>query len=76
MKICLRSAARISAERLISVQMDEQTEIDMETNMAVNMGDKSVYIRAFLAREDQSINQVKEASKVTLYTRSYSSDPG
>jgi len=44
MKICLRSAARISAERLISVQPDEQTEIDMETHMAVNMGDKSVYI--------------------------------
>jgi hypothetical protein len=42
MKICLRSAAHISAERLISVQ----TEIDMEANMAVNMGDKSVYIRA------------------------------
>jgi len=41
---CLRSAARISAERLISVQTDEQTEIDMETNTAVNMGDKSVYI--------------------------------
>jgi hypothetical protein len=44
MKICLRNAARISAERLISVQTDMQTEIDMETNMAVNMGDKSVYI--------------------------------
>jgi len=51
MKICLRRAARISAERLISVQTDEQTEIDMETNMAVNMGDKSVYIRAFWPRE-------------------------
>jgi hypothetical protein len=61
MKICLRSAARISAGRLISVQ----TEIDMETNMAVNMGDKSVYIRAFWPREDQKINESKEASKVT-----------
>jgi hypothetical protein len=45
MKICLRRAACISTERLISVQTDEQTEIDMETNMAVNMGDKSVYSR-------------------------------
>jgi len=51
MKICLRRAAHISAERLISVQTDEQTEIDMETNMAVIMGDKSVYIRAFGPRE-------------------------
>jgi len=59
MKICLRSAARISAEQLISVQTDEQTEIDMETNMVVNMGDKSVYIRAFWPREDQSINSRK-----------------
>jgi len=59
MKICLRSAARISTEQLISVQADEQTEIDMETNMAVNMGDKSVYIRAFWPREDQSIKSKK-----------------
>jgi len=44
MNICLRRAAHISAERLISVQTDEQTEIDMEMHMAVNMGDKSVYI--------------------------------
>ena len=49
MKICLRSAARISAERLISVQTDMQTDIDMETNM--DMGVKSVYIRAFRPRE-------------------------
>jgi hypothetical protein len=55
MKICLRRAAHISAERLISVQTDEQTEIDMETNMADNIGDKSVYILAFWPREDQSI---------------------
>jgi len=47
MKICLRRAARISTERLISVQTDKQMEIDMETNMVENMGDKSVYIRAF-----------------------------
>jgi len=55
MKICLRRAALISAERLISVQTDEQAEIDMDTNMAENMGNKSVYIRAFWPREDQSI---------------------
>jgi len=58
MKICLRSAARISAEQLITVQTDMQTEIDMETNMVMNMGDKSVYIWAFWPRKDQSINQV------------------
>jgi len=58
MKICLRRADRISTERLISVQTDEQTEIDMETNMAVNMGVKSVYIRAFWPREiSQSTSQ-------------------
>jgi len=58
MKICLRRVARSSTERLISVQTDEQTEIDMETNMAENMGDKSVYIRAFWTREiSQSTSQ-------------------
>jgi hypothetical protein len=41
------------------VQTDEQTEIDMETNMAENMGDKSVYIRAFWPRE---INQSSQRS--------------
>jgi len=40
-----------------------QTEIDMETNMAVNMGDKSVYIRAFWPREHQSINKSKKHPK-------------
>jgi hypothetical protein len=60
MKICLRRAARISTERLISVQTDEQTEIDMETNMAVNMGDKSVYIRpSGLEKISQSIKSKK-----------------
>jgi hypothetical protein len=59
MKICLRRAARISTERLISVQPDEQTEIDMGTNMAENIGDKSVYIRAFWPRE---INQSSQRS--------------
>ena len=60
MKICLRRAARISTERLISVQTDEQTEIDMETNMAVNMGDKSVYIRpSGLENISQSIKSIK-----------------
>jgi hypothetical protein len=63
LKICLRSAARICVERLISVQTDMQTEIDMETNMVLNMGDKSVYIRAFWPREDQSINKSKKHPK-------------
>jgi hypothetical protein len=53
-----------SGERLISVQTDEQTEIDMETNMAVNMGDKSVYIRAFRPREISQLTSLR-ISKVT-----------
>jgi hypothetical protein len=58
MKICLRGAARISAERLIRVQTDMQTDIDMETNMDMDMGVKSVYIRAFRPREiSKSISQ-------------------
>ena len=61
MKICRRRAARISTERLISVQTDEQTEIDMETNMVENMGDKSVYIRAFWPRE---INQSRSLRSI------------
>jgi len=61
MKICLRRAAHISAERLISVrlisvQTDKQTEIDMETNMDVDIGDKSIYT-GLLASRDQSINK-------------------
>jgi hypothetical protein len=61
MKICLRSAARISAERLISVQTDE---IDVDTNMAENMGDK--LYTGLLASRGSVNQQVKEASRVTL----------
>jgi len=43
----------------ISVQMDEQTEIDMETNMDVDIGDKSVYIRAFWPREDNKSTSLR-----------------
>jgi len=39
MMIRLSRAALISTERLISVQTDEQMEIDMDTNMAENMGE-------------------------------------
>jgi len=46
-RICLRRAAHINAEQLISVQTDVQTDIDMDTIMEV----KSVYIRAFKPRE-------------------------
>jgi hypothetical protein len=35
-------------------------EIDMEMNMVMKMGDKSVYIWGFWAREDQSINKTKK----------------
>jgi len=56
--ICLRRAAHISAERLISVQTDEQTEIDMETNMDVDIGDKSMYVyTGLLPSTYQSINK-------------------
>ena len=34
-------------------------ETNMDTNMAENMGNKSVYIRAFWPREDQSIKSIK-----------------
>jgi hypothetical protein len=71
MKICLRRAACISTEQLISVQTDEQTEIDMETTMAVNMGDKSVYIRpSGLEKISQSIKSNKH-SKYQLVTKVY-----
>jgi len=65
MKICLKRAAHISAERLISVQADEQTEIDMKTNMDVDIGDKSVYIYGPSGLERSVNQQVLEASKVT-----------
>jgi hypothetical protein len=53
----LRRAVHISEEPLISVQTDMQTDINMDTNMAVDIGDKSVYIPAFWRQEDQSINK-------------------
>ena len=43
---------RLISVQLISVQTNEQTETDMETNMDVDIGDKSEYIRAFWPRED------------------------
>ena len=65
LKLCLLRAAHISAEPLILVQTNEQMQIDMETNTAENIGDKSEYLWAFWPRE---INQqVIEASKVTGY---------
>jgi len=57
MRICLRRAAHINVERLISVQTDMQTDIDMERNVDIDMGVKSVYIRAFGPREIKSINK-------------------
>jgi len=50
------SAERLISVRLISVQTDKQTEIDMETNMDVDIGDKSIYT-GLLASRDQSINK-------------------
>ena len=66
MKICLRRAVHISAERLISVQTDEQTEIDMETNMNVDIGDKSVYIRAFRPRDDSQSTSLSSIQSNTV----------
>jgi hypothetical protein len=65
MKICLRKEARISTERLISVQTDVQTEIHMAMYMAEHVQVKSVYVQALWPRE--SINQVLEISKVTFF---------
>jgi len=45
--------------QLISVQTDEQTEIDMETNMDVDIGDKSEYIQAFWPREDSQSESLR-----------------
>jgi len=45
MRTCIvifRRAAHISEERLISVQTDMQTDIDMVTNMVMDIGVKSV----------------------------------
>jgi len=66
MKICLRRAVHISAERLISVQTDEQTEIDIETNMNVDIGDKSVYIRAFRPRDDSQSTSLSSIQSNTV----------
>jgi len=70
MKICLRRAAHISAEqlvseRLISVQTDDLTEIDMETNIDVDIRDKSVYTYVPSGHERSENQQVLEASNVT-----------
>jgi hypothetical protein len=73
MKICLRRAAHISAERLISAQTDEQTEIDMETHMDVDIGVKSVYIRAFWPRE---ISQSTSLRIIQSNTRCYDMEIG
>jgi predicted adenine nucleotide alpha hydrolase (AANH) superfamily ATPase len=67
MKICLRRTAHISAERLvsewlISLQTDEQTEIDMATNMGVDIGDKSVYTYVPSGHKRSENQQVLEAS--------------
>jgi hypothetical protein len=51
MRISLRRAAQICAERLISMQTDMQTEINMD------IGVKSVYIWTFGPREIKSINK-------------------
>jgi hypothetical protein len=50
-----------------------QTDIDMETNMDMDMGVKYVYIGAFGSRF-KSINKVLEASKVTSGDVSNTSD--
>jgi hypothetical protein len=47
------------------VQTDEQTEIDMETNMDVDIGGKFVYIYGPFGLEKIVNQQVSEASKVT-----------
>jgi len=78
MKICLKRAAHISAERLISewlisVQTDKQTEIDMETNMDVDIGDKSVYIRAFWPREISQSTSLRSIQSNNSPSRVYNS---
>jgi len=55
MKICLRRAVHISAAHISADHIsatDEHTEIDMEKNMVVDIGEKSEYIQAFWPRKD------------------------
>jgi len=75
MKICLRRAAHISAERLISVQSGSyqckricKRIRDMDTNMAVDMGDKSIYIRAFWPREISQSTSLRSIQSNRLLT--------
>jgi len=63
MKICRKRAAFISTAWHLSEQMGIQIVMDMETNMAVKIGDKSVYIPVFWPRENQSIIKSKNHPK-------------
>jgi hypothetical protein len=65
MRICLRRTAHIIAERLISVQTDMQTDIDMVTYMAMDIGVKSVYIYGPSGLQRSDNQQVFLAPKVT-----------
>ena len=60
-----------SGERLILVQTDMQTDIDMDTNMAADIGVKSVYIRAFRPREisqSTSLSSIQSNSPCCMCT--------
>jgi len=51
------------------MQTDEQTEIDMETNIDVDIEDKSVYIRAFRPREDSQSTSLRSIQSNNFFLR-------
>ena len=57
MKICLRRAAHISAERLISVQTDMQTDKRYGDEYGCEYGRQVCIYTGLLASRDQSINK-------------------
>jgi len=57
MKICLMRAAHISAERLISVQRDMQTDKRYEDEYGCEYGSQVCIYTGFLASRDQLINK-------------------
>jgi hypothetical protein len=74
MKICLKRAAHISAERLISVQTDMQTDKRYRDEYGCEYG-KQVCIYTGLLTSRRSVNQqVIEESKVTDKVVAYPSD--
>jgi hypothetical protein len=63
MKIYLRRAAHISAERLISVQTDMQTDKRYGDGYGCEYGKQVCIYTGLLASRDQSVNKSKKHPK-------------